>query len=104
MDVAWLFPLMMLAFCALVIGAMRGGFMGCCGVGFGSGPGETHRLPAPTASHQPRTSGNQAFDEYRAGTLRRLEEEQREFRDFLSRLRRARDKVEFDQFMAGRPT
>ena len=51
------------------------------------------------------TSGNRAFDEYRAETLRRLEEEQREFMEFLDRLRHAKDKVEFDQFMAerGRP-
>jgi hypothetical protein len=48
------------------------------------------------------SSGNRAFDEYRAETLRRLEEEQREFRDFLDRLRQARDKSEFDQFMADR--
>lgn len=46
-----------------------------------------------------RSSGNVAFDEYRNETLRRLEEEQREFREFLDRLRRARDKAEFDQFM-----
>ena len=50
----------------------------------------------------PPSSGNRAFDEYRADTLRRLEEEQREFRDFLDRLRHARDKAEFDQFMAER--
>jgi uncharacterized protein DUF2852 len=50
----------------------------------------------------PRSSGNRAFDEYRAETLRRLEEEQREFRDFLDRLRHAKDKAEFDQFMAER--
>jgi hypothetical protein len=50
----------------------------------------------------PRSSGNHAFDEYRAETLRRLEEEQREFRDFLDRLRFAKDKAEFDQFMADR--
>src|SRR5262245_59722595 len=31
--------------------------------------------------NQQRSSGNRAFDEYRAETLRRLEEEQREFRD-----------------------
>jgi len=49
-----------------------------------------------------RSSGNRAFDEYRSETLRRLEEEQREFRDFLDRLRHARDKAEFDQFMADR--
>jgi Protein of unknown function (DUF2852) len=48
------------------------------------------------------SSGNRAFDEYRTDTLRRLEEEQREFRDFLQRLRMAKDKAEFDQFMAER--
>lgn len=45
------------------------------------------------------TSGNRAFDEYRTETLRRLEDEQREFKDFLQRLRMAKDKAEFDQFM-----
>ena len=48
------------------------------------------------------SSGNRAFDEYRSETLKRLEEEQREFRDFLDRLRFAKDKTEFDQFMAER--
>jgi hypothetical protein len=48
------------------------------------------------------SSGNRAFDEYRNDTLHRLEEEQREFHDFLGRLRMAKDKVEFDQFMAER--
>jgi hypothetical protein len=47
-------------------------------------------------------SGNHAFDEYRMETLRRLEEEQQEFRDFLTRLRMAKDKAEFDQFMTER--
>jgi hypothetical protein len=50
----------------------------------------------------PPSSGNHAFDDYRSETLRRLEEEQREFRDFLERLRFAKDKTEFDQFMAER--
>lgn len=50
----------------------------------------------------PPSSGNHVFDEYRAETLRRLEEEQREFREFLERLRFAKDKTEFDQFMAER--
>jgi hypothetical protein len=49
-----------------------------------------------------RSSGNRAFDDYREETLRRLEEEQREFRDFLVRLRMAKDKQEFDQFMSER--
>jgi|SRR5690625_1739121 len=48
------------------------------------------------------SSGNSAFDEYREETLRRLEEEQQEFFDFLQRLRKAKDKAEFDQFMAER--
>ncbi len=47
-------------------------------------------------------SGNAAFDEYRSETLKRLEEEQREFVEYLERLRQARDKAEFDQFMADR--
>jgi hypothetical protein len=51
---------------------------------------------------QPASSGNRAFDEYRAETLRRLEEEQKEFGTFLDRLRFAKDKSEFDQFMAER--
>jgi hypothetical protein len=50
----------------------------------------------------PASSGNHAFDEYRAETLKRLEEEQREFKDFLGRLRFAKDRAEFDQFMAAR--
>jgi hypothetical protein len=48
------------------------------------------------------SSGNHAFDEYRSDTLKRLEEEQREFREFLDRLRFAKDKTEFDAFMAER--
>lgn len=51
--------------------------------------------------YQP-SSGNRAFDEYRTETLRRLEDEQRDFKDFLDRLRHAKDKQEFDAFMAER--
>lgn len=51
---------------------------------------------------QAQSSGNRAFDEYRAETLRRLEEEQKEFAAFLDRLRFAKDKAEFDQFMTER--
>ncbi|HVC61517.1 MAG TPA: DUF2852 domain-containing protein [Acetobacteraceae bacterium] len=56
------------------------------------GSGRAHAQAAPS-------SGNRAFDEYRAETLRRLEEEQKEFGTFLDRLRFAKDKAEFDQFM-----
>ena len=50
----------------------------------------------------PSSSGNRAFDDYRAETLKRLEDEQREFKEFLERLRFAKDRSEFDQFMAAR--
>ncbi len=54
------------------------------------------------ARHKFRTSGNSAFDIYKADTLRRLEEEQDAFEAFLQRLRDAKDKAEFDEFMADR--
>ena len=74
------------------------------------GPGRWHnknanRNGAPRwggAQWRHGSSGNRAFDEYREETLRRLEDEQREFTEFLDRLRHARDKAEFDQFMAER--
>lgn len=47
-------------------------------------------------------TGNAAFDAYRSETLKRLEDEHREFLDFLQKLRDARDKAEFDQFMQQR--
>ncbi|MGI9394441.1 MAG: DUF2852 domain-containing protein [Boseongicola sp.] len=49
-----------------------------------------------------KSSGNSAFDSYKAETLRRLEDEQDSFEAFLQRLREAKDKAEFDQFMADR--
>lgn len=52
-----------------------------------------------SASNTLRPSGNSAFDAYKADTLRRLEEEQGKFEAFLERLREAKDKSEFDQFM-----
>lgn len=55
------------------------------------------------AAHRIGTSsGNSAFDAYKAETLRRLEEEQSNFEAFLERLRDAKDKAQFDQFMDDR--
>ncbi len=48
------------------------------------------------------TTGNSAFDTYKADTLARLEREQHDFESFLERLREAKDKAEFDQFMDDR--
>ncbi len=49
--------------------------------------------------HAAQSSGNTAFDAYKADTLRRLEEEQGKFSEFLQRLRDSKDKSEFDDFM-----
>ena len=51
---------------------------------------------------QSQSSGNAAFDDYRSETLRRLEDEQKEFVEYLEKLRQAKDKEEFDKFMADR--
>ena len=51
-------------------------------------------------AYQP--TGNHAFDEYRDETLRRLEEEAEHFKGFLDKLRMAKDKAEFEQFMTER--
>jgi len=48
------------------------------------------------------STGNSAFDAYKADTLRRLEQEQTQFESFLQRLRDAKDKAEFDAFMQER--
>jgi hypothetical protein len=47
-------------------------------------------------------TGNTAFDSYREETLKRLEEERDAFVKFLEELRSAKDRAEFDQFMASR--
>jgi hypothetical protein len=49
-----------------------------------------------------KSSGNAAFDSYRDETIRRLEDEQQKFEAFLKRLRDAKDKAEFDEFMNDR--
>lgn len=49
-----------------------------------------------------RSTGNAAFDAYKEQTLQRLLEEQENFETFLQRLRDAKDKAEFDQFLSDR--
>ena len=39
------------------------------------------------------------YKDHKGETLRRLEEEQKAFEEFLERLREAKDKSEFDEFM-----
>jgi len=50
----------------------------------------------------PPSSGNAAFDEYKAATLRDLEEQQAHFADYVDQLRQARDRDEFEHFMNSR--
>jgi hypothetical protein len=64
--------------------------------------GYRHGFGCRTRWHTYQSSGNSAFDAYRDETLKRLEEEQKAFSEFLDRLRKAKDKAEFDQFMAER--
>lgn len=92
-----------LAALAFAIGRGRMG----CGSRFGFGrfqddTSEALRSAFHRWNQSMPSSGNRAFDEYRQETLQRLEEEQKEFKDFLERLRQAKDKAEFDQFMADR--
>ena len=59
-----------------------------------------HNRNGSACARTPRgSSGNLAFDAYRDDTIKRLEDEQRAFQGFLQRLREAKDKTEFDQFM-----
>ena len=51
------------------------------------------------ARHSMSSTGNSAFDAYKEDTLQRLEQEQSDFESFLQRLRDAKDKAEFDDFM-----
>ena len=60
-------------------------------------------------SYHHHASGNAAFDDYREEQLKRLEEERRrldeevrEFQDYMHNLRKARDREEFDRFMRDR--
>ena len=92
---------------ALLAYLIWSGRMGCWTY---RGPGRWHNAGEHGGSCGPRrrarrrtlSTGNHAFDEYREETMRRLEDEQVEFEAFLERLRHAKDKAEFDQFMEER--
>lgn len=102
---AWPVGLMLLAFLA-GSGRLRWARGEGCAPGawfnLGAGGAQDRRWNNPWPRSRAAASGNKAFDEYREETLRRLEDEEREFQAFLDRLRKARDKAEFDAFMAER--
>lgn len=114
----WMFfgPVMMIIFivaCAAVVffmlrglGFHRGhadaaGIMSCCETGLGPSLERAAARDLGKADTL-RADGSPVFDEYRAETLRRLEREQGEFEEFVEHLRMAKDKAEFDQFIAER--
>jgi hypothetical protein len=77
-------------------------FSKSCGMGrdgWHSGKSWGHPDWSRHGRHSFRSSGNTAFDAYKADTLDRLEREQGEFEAFLARLRASKDKAEFDQYM-----
>jgi hypothetical protein len=90
---------------ALLFYMIWSGRMGCSKRG---GPGRWFNMDSKRSRRSHRgnsaqhSSGNVAFDEYRAETIRRLEDEQKDFHDYLEQLRMAKDKAEFDQFMTDR--
>ena len=80
-------------------------FKGSCGNGRARHNAWNHRHGHPHQrgfGHRSQGTGNSAFDAYRDETLRRLEQEQEDFEAFLQRLRDAKDKSEFDDFMDAR--
>jgi hypothetical protein len=111
----WWFPIGLFVLAAFLVSRAVGHwhrpqFAGA-GSGWGAGRGQwesrmVDRAPSGRGRgnwrNQP-SSQNRAFDEYRAATLRRLEDEQREFREFLQRLRVVKDRAELDQFLSERP-
>jgi len=83
------------------------------GASQGAAPWAGWKMPSSeswrSASYGFASSGNAAFDEYKRTQLARLEEERRKldeeqkaFREHLARLRKAKDQDEFDRFMAER--
>jgi hypothetical protein len=58
-----------------------------------------HLKTAFNGAAKPAPSGNSAFDDYKADTLKRLQEEQAEFAAYVQKLRDARDAEEFRRFM-----
>jgi hypothetical protein len=96
---AWLFAMVLGFIFAWPVGLGILGYMIWSKRMFGC---HRNRRDKSQGGHAFAPTGNAAFDAYRSETLKRLEDEHREFLDFLQKLREARDKAEFDQFMQQR--
>ncbi|MBB1490092.1 MULTISPECIES: DUF2852 domain-containing protein [unclassified Paracoccus (in: a-proteobacteria)] len=93
--VAWLAAMILGLVFAWPVGLAILGYMIWSKRMFGTCTRRSRHVPA----YRTERTGNAAFDAYRDETLKRLEDEHRAFLDFLQKLREARDKAEFDQFM-----
>ena len=76
---------------------------------FGRAKDDLLRSRGPAGFGGFASTGNAAFDDYRRSELERLEEERRkldeearDFRNFVEELKRAKDREEFDAYMAKR--
>ncbi len=76
---------------------------------FGRAKDDLFRSRGPAGFGSFASTGNAAFDDYRRSELERLEEERRkldeearDFRNFVEELKRAKDREEFDAYMARR--
>ncbi len=76
---------------------------------FGRAKDDLFRTRGPAGFGGFASTGNAAFDDYRRSELERLEEERRkldeearDFRNFVEELKRAKDREEFDAYMAKR--
>lgn len=103
---AWIAALVLALIVFWPVGLLLAGYMVWSGRFFAcaqqGGTAHAHLCHGHARRHGFRTSGNTAFDAYKADTLERLEREQAEFVAFLRRLRESKDKAEFDQYLAGR--
>jgi uncharacterized protein DUF2852 len=97
-----LFPAICVAIALVARRGMSHLSLACCGAGFGPGKRHGSGIDDEAPRGTPSKTRRSAFDDYRADTLRRLEQERIEFDGFLDHLRGAKDKAEFDQFMAER--
>lgn len=90
-----------------VLGLALAGFLGwqwtrLAGIGSDARLQAAVDLVKPQVDESPKSSGNRSFDAYRDELLGRLEKEQASFEGFLDRLRDAKDKGEFDNFLTER--
>ena len=94
---------------ALVLGFMVKWYIGLAVLGYMMWGGRIDDLAEDAinafrkfTSPAPASSGNAAFDAYKAQVLKDLEEEQKNFDEFVNHLRQARDRDEFERFMKSR--